>query len=80
MEVHWVSGSERSGDEVDGAEDARGQGLDFVEILHLEAVSVFGDQRFVVSRRVGGPGVEGGVEDADLDLVGPRFEEFSDVE
>ena len=30
-------------DEVDGAEDAGGDGLDFVEVLHLEAVAVFFD-------------------------------------
>ena len=63
-------------DEVDGAEDARGLGLNFVEILHLEAVSVFGDEEFVVVRRKRGPGIDSSVVDADLDVVLARFEEF----
>ena len=56
-------------DEVDGAEDAGGDGFDFVEILHLEAVAVFFDEGFVVVRGKCGPGVEGGVVDVDLDVV-----------
>ena len=63
-------------DEVDGTEDARGLGLNFVEILHLEAVSVFGDEEFVVVRRKRGPGIDSSVVDADLDVVLARFEEF----
>ena len=57
------------GDEVDGAEDAGGDGLDFVEVLHLEAVAVFFDEGFVVVRGECGPGVEGGVVDVDFDVV-----------
>jgi hypothetical protein len=61
-------------DEVDGAEDAGGLGLNFVEILHLEAVSVFGDEGFIAVRRERGPGVDGSVVDADFDVVGTGFE------
>jgi hypothetical protein len=64
------------GDEVDGAEEAGGDGLDFVEVLHLEAVAVFFYEGFVVVRREGGPGVEGGVVDVDLDVVLAGLEEF----
>ena len=64
------------GDEVDGAEDAGGDGLDFVEVLHLEAVAVFFDEGFVVVGRKRGPGVEGGVVDVDLDVVLAGLEEF----
>src|SRR6202011_3911383 len=69
-----------AGDEVDGAEDAGGDGLDLVEVLHLEAVAVLGDEGFVVVGRECGPGVEGGVVDADLDVVLAGFEEFGDVQ
>ena len=54
---HGASGSWASlsslGDEVDLAEDAGGDGLDFVEVLHLEAVAVFVDEGFVVVGRLG---------------------------
>ena len=74
-------GSLRSaGDQVDGAEDAGGDGSDFVEVLHLEAVAVFFDEGFVVVGWERGPGVEGGVVDVDFDVVLPRFDEFGDVE
>ena len=66
--VLWLS-LDVLGDEVDFAEDAGGDGLDFVEVLHLEAVAVFFDERFVVVGREFGPGVEGGVVDVDLDVV-----------
>ena len=68
------------GYEVDRAEDAGGDGLDFVEVLHLEAVAVFGDEGFVVVGRQRGPGVESGVVDADLDVVLAGLEELGDVE
>ena len=68
------------GYEVDLAKDAGGDGLDFIEVLHLEAVSVFGDEGFVVVGWKRGPGVEGGVVDADLDVVVAGFEERGDVE
>jgi len=58
------------------AEEAGGDGLDLVEVLHLEAVAVFGDEGLVVVRRERGPGVDGCVVDADLDLVLAGFEEF----
>ena len=61
---------------MDGAEDAGGDGLDFVEVLHLEAVAVFFDEGFVVVGRECGPGVEGGVVDVDLDVVLAGLEEF----
>ena len=61
---------------MDGAEDAGGDGLDFVEVLHLEAVAVFFDEGFVVVGRERGPGVEGGVVDVDLDVVLAGLEEF----
>ncbi|MEO6806009.1 MAG: hypothetical protein ABI286_06835 [Edaphobacter sp.] len=35
---------------MDGAEDAGEDGLDFVEVLHLEAVAVFFYEGFVVVR------------------------------
>ena len=63
-------------DEVDGAEDAGGLGLNFVEILHLEAVSVFCDEGFVVVRKERGPGIDSSVVGANLDVVLARFEEF----
>ena len=40
----------------------------------------FVDEGFVIVGRQGGPGVEGGVVDADLDVVLAGFEEFGDVE
>jgi hypothetical protein len=49
-------------------------GLNFVEILHLEAVAEFGDEGFVVVGRERGPGVDGSVVDADFDVVGTGFE------
>jgi hypothetical protein len=52
----------------------RGLGLNFVEILHLEAVAEFGDEGFVVVGRERGPGVDGSVVDADFDVVGTGFE------
>jgi hypothetical protein len=64
------------GDQVDGAEDAGGDGLDFVEVLHLEAVAVFFDEGFVVVGWELGPGVESGVVDVDLDVVLAGLEEF----
>ena len=64
------------GDEVDGAEDAGGDGLDLVEVLHLETVAVFFDEGFVVVGRELGPGVEGGVVDVNLDVVLAGLEEF----
>ena len=63
-------------DEVDGAEDAGRDGLDFVEVLHLEAVAVFFDEGFVVAGWKGGPGVESGVVYVDLDVVLAGLEEF----
>jgi len=45
------------GNQVDGAEDARRDGADFVEVLHLEAVAVFFYEGFVVVGRECGPGV-----------------------
>ena len=57
------------GDEVDGAEDAGGDWLDFVEVLHLEAVAVFFYEGFVVVGRECRPGVKGGVVDVDFDVV-----------
>ena len=57
------------GDQVDGAEDAGGDGLDFVEVLHLETVAVFFDEGFVIVGWEFGPGVEGGVVDVDFDVV-----------
>jgi hypothetical protein len=63
-------------DKVDGAEDAGGLGLNFVEILHLEAVSVFCDEGLVVVRRERGPGIDSSVVGANLDVVLARFEEF----
>lgn len=54
--------------------------MDLVEILHLESVAVFCDEWFVVVGWLGGPGVDGGVVDADLDVVLTRFEVAGDVE
>ena len=54
--------------------------MDFVEVLHLEAVAVFFDEGFVVVGRERGPRVEGGVVDVDLDVVLAGLEEFGDVE
>ena len=68
------------GDEVDGAEDAGGDGLDIFEVVHLEAVAVFCDEGGVVVGREGGPGVDGGVVDADLDVVAAGLEQVGDVE
>ena len=73
--VLWLS-LDVLGDEVDGAEDPGGDGLDFVEVLHLEAVAVFFYEGFVVVGRKLGPGVEGGVVDVDLDMVLAGLEEF----
>ena len=64
------------GYEVDGAEDAGGDGLDFVEVLHLEAVAVFFDEGLVVVGRELGPGVDGGVVDVDLYVVFAGLHEF----
>ena len=64
------------GDELDGAEEAGGDGLDLVEVLHLETVAVFFDEGFVVVGRELGPGVEGGVVDVDLDVVLAGLERF----
>jgi len=72
----WRSSLGVLGDEVDGAEDAGGDGLDFVEVLHLEAVAVFFYQGFVVVGWELGPGVEGGVVDVDFDVVLAGLEEF----
>jgi hypothetical protein len=55
--------------EVDGVEDAAGDGLDTFQVLHLEAVAVLGDKGLVVAGWESGPGVEGGVVDADFYLV-----------
>ena len=57
------------GDEVDGAQEAGGDGSDLVEVLHLEAVAVFFYEGFVVVGWERGPGVEGGVVDVDFDVV-----------
>ncbi len=75
-------GSSRGGlgYEMDGAEDAGGDGFDLVEVLHLEAVAVFFDERFVVAGRERGPGVEGSVVDVHLDVVLAGFEIVGDVE
>ncbi len=64
------------GDELDGAEEAGGYGVDFVQVLHLEAVAVFFYEGFVVVGRERGPGVEGGVVDADLQVILSELEEF----
>src|SRR5260370_24166532 len=64
------------GCEVDGAEEAGGDGLDFVEVLHLEAVAVFFYEGFVVVGRERGPGVEGGVVDVDFYVVLSGLEKF----
>src|SRR5258708_15132847 len=68
------------GYEVDLAEEAGGDGLDLVEVLHLEAVAVFGDEGFVVVGWEGGRGIDGGVVDADLDVVLGGFELAGDLE
>ena len=68
------------GDEVDGAEDSGRDGVDEVEVLHLEAVAVFGDEGFVVAGWECGPGVDGGVEDVDFDVILTGFEEGGEVE
>ena len=65
---------------MDLAEDAGWDGLDLVEVLHLEAVAVFLDEGFVVVGWERGPGVERGVVDADLDVVVAGFEQRRDVE
>jgi hypothetical protein len=52
----------------------------FVEILHLEAVSVLGDERFVVVWRERGPCVERGVVDVNFDVILAGLEELRDVE
>src|SRR5277367_5093321 len=54
--------------------------MDLVEVLHLEAVSVFGDERLVVVWRERGPGVDGGVVDANLDVVSAGPEVGADGE
>ena len=64
MPIVWLSLGWLPGDEVDGAEDAGGDGLDQIEVLHLEAVAIFGDEGFVVVRWKCSPGVDGGVVDA----------------
>lgn len=61
---------------MDGAKEAGRDGLDFVEVLHLEAVAVFFDERFVVVGWERGPGVEGGVVDVDLEVVLAGLEKF----
>ena len=65
---------------MDLAEDAGGDGLDFVEVLHLEAVAVFFNEGFEVVGREFGPCVEGGVVDVDFDVVLACFQELRDVE
>src|SRR5438270_12258617 len=49
------------GYEMDGAEDAGGDGLDLVEVLRLEAVAVLFYGGFVRVGGAGGPGCGGGV-------------------
>jgi len=67
-------------DKADAPEQAGGDGMDLVEVLHLEAVPVFGDERLVVMRRERGPGIDRGVVDADLDVVAAGFEVGADGE
>src|ERR1700733_781592 len=79
---HPVSGMSLGvlGYEVDASYEAGGDGLDFVEVLYLEAVAVFFYEGVVVVRGERGPGVEGGVVDADLDVVLAGFEQMGYVE
>src|ERR1035437_1066783 len=65
--------------EVYGAEEARRDGHDLVEILHLKAIAVLGNQRFIVVRRQSRPGVESGVIDADLNMVDAGLQQAGDI-
>src|SRR5579875_1547783 len=66
--------------QADGAGDARWDRLDFVEVLHLEAVAVLCDEWLVVVRGQCGPGVQRRVVDVDLDVVLAGFEELRYIE
>jgi hypothetical protein len=63
-------------DQVDGTEQAGGDGGDQVQVLHLELIAVLGDQRCVVVRRQRRPRVERGVIDIDLDVINAGLEQF----
>ena len=68
------------GDEVDWAEDAGRNGFDVLEIAHLEAISILRDQRTIVVGRQRSPGIDGRVEDVNLDVILTRLEQPRNVE
>lgn len=65
---------------MDGAQNAGWNGSYLVEILHLEAVAVLLDKRFVVVTRECGPSVGGRVVDVDFQAIRPRLQELGDIE
>ena len=61
---------------MDWTEQPGRDGHHFVEILHLEAITIDSNERLVVVRRLGGPGVKSCVEYVDLDVILSKLEKF----
>ena len=66
-------GSRFCSDQSDRPKQARRHRFDLVEILHLKAVPIFCDQRFVIMRWQSCPGIDGGVVDLDHNMIVSRF-------